>query len=296
VTPERWQQVSGIYQAAVARDPSDREAFLRDACAGDDALRREVESLLGYDAAAARLIDGATVHVTAHMHEQTEPPPSPAGRQIGPYTMVSLLDAGNMGEVYRARDTKLGRDVAIKLLPPTFTADPDRRARFEREARLLAALNHPNIAQIHGLENADGVQALVMELVEGRTLDEIIGGTRRSGLGTPSDPGPSAQRGGPDSSRRALPLDQALSLARQIADALDAAHEKGIVHRDLKPANIKVTPDGIVKVLDFGLAKAITGDAPGPDLSQLPTLTQDGTQPGMILGTPAYMSPEQARG
>jgi Tol biopolymer transport system component len=174
-----------------------------------------------------------------------------------------------MGEVYRARDTALGRDVAIKILPRHFTTDPGRMARFEREARLLAALNHPNIGAIYGLEEADGVRALVLELVEGETLQQKI----RHGLG-PS--------GG-------LAVDEALSIARQIADALDAAHEKGIVHRDLKPANVKVTPSGVVKVLDFGIAKAATGEF------QSTTATLSGTQDGTILGTAAYMSPEQAR-
>jgi len=177
-----------------------------------------------------------------------------------------LLAVGGMGEVYRARDTTLGRDVAIKILPRHFTADPERLERFEREARMLAALNHPNIGAIYGLEAAaGGVRALVLELVEGETVADRI------------------QRG-------PVPVTDALTIARQIADALDAAHEKGIVHRDLKPANIKVTPDRVVKVLDFGLAKAATGER------QSPVVTVDSTQKGTILGTAAYMSPEQARG
>jgi Tol biopolymer transport system component len=188
------------------------------------------------------------------------------GREIGAYRILSLLGAGGMGEVYRARDTKLGRDVAIKILPSTFTHDAERRARFEREARVLAALNHPHIGAIHGLEQADGVQALVLELVEGETLAERL-------------------------TRGPLSISDGLAIGRQIADALEAAHEKGIVHRDLKPANIKITPNGNVKVLDFGLAKAT-----GPNLPDLPTITVDATQEGSILGTAAYMSPEQARG
>ena len=150
--------------------------------------------------------------------------------------MTALIGVGGMGEVYRAHDTKLGRDVAIKILPSHFTSDPDRLARFEREARVLASLNHPHIGAIYGLEDADGVQALVLELVQGETLADRI-------------------------ARGPIPLNDALTIARQIVDALDAAHEKGIVHRDLKPANIKITPDGVVKVLDFGLAKAVSGDA-----------------------------------
>ena len=188
------------------------------------------------------------------------------GREIGAYRILSLLGAGGMGEVYRARDTKLGRDVAIKTLPSTFTSDAERRARFEREARVLATLNHPHIGAIYGLEDADGVQALVLELVEGETLAERLAS-------------------GPVS------ISESLAIGRQIAEALEAAHEKGIVHRDLKPANIKITPNGTVKVLDFGLAKAT-----GPTLPDSATITVEATRDGTILGTAAYMSPEQARG
>ncbi len=192
------------------------------------------------------------------------------GTRLGPYEILSLLGAGGMGEVYRARDTKLGREVALKILPAAFTADADRAARFEREARLLASLNHPHIGAIYGFEDGGGVPALVLELVEGDTLDERV-------------------RRGP------MPLSEAVAVAQQMVDALDAAHGSGIIHRDLKPANIKITPAGVVKVLDFGLAKAHAGERSAPDLSQSPTMT-DGTNPGVILGTVAYMSPEQARG
>jgi serine/threonine protein kinase len=194
-----------------------------------------------------------------------------AGTKLGPYEIVAPLGAGGMGEVYRARDTKLGRDVALKLLPPLFTANADRVARFEREARLLASLNHPHIGAIYGFEDAGNVPALVLELVEGDTLDNHV-------------------RRGP------LPLSEALAVAQQIADALDAAHRAGIIHRDLKPSNIKITSDGVVKVLDFGLGKALAADGSGPDLSKSPTITAEGTIAGAILGTAAYMSPEQARG
>jgi serine/threonine-protein kinase len=194
------------------------------------------------------------------------------GNHIGPYEVVALLGAGGMGEVYRARDPRLGREVAIKILPDAFAGDPERVARFEREAQLLASLNHPNVAIIHGLED----RALVMELVEGPTLADRI-----------------AQ--GP------LPLDEALPIARQIAEALEAAHERGVIHRDLKAANVKVTPEGRVKVLDFGLAKLVeaggAGGAGGADgLTMSPTLSVQATHAGVILGTAAYMSPEQARG
>jgi Tol biopolymer transport system component len=199
------------------------------------------------------------------------------GSRIGPYQVLGPLGAGGMGEVYRARDTKLNRDVAIKLLPPSLADDPDRRARFTREAQTLAALNHPHIAQVHGLEESGGVHALVMELVAGEDLAAIL-------------------------ARGPIPLADAVPFARQIADALEAAHEQGIVHRDLKPANIKIRPDGTVKVLDFGLAKALDpAGASGADPMMSPTLTRlpgygQATQAGMILGTAAYMAPEQARG
>ncbi len=193
------------------------------------------------------------------------------GSSIGVYHITALLGVGGMGEVYRARDSKLGREVAIKILPRLFISDPDRLTRFEREARVLASLNHPHIGAIYGLEEADGVRALVLELVEGETLADRI-------------------------ARGPIPLGDFLTIARQIAEALDAAHEKGIIHRDLKPANIKITPDGIVKVLDFGLAKATAGDGATPDLTHSPTVTAGGTREGAVLGTAAYMSPEQARG
>ena len=194
------------------------------------------------------------------------------GSRIGSYEIVSMIGAGGMGEVYRARDTKLNRDVAIKVLPDLFTSDPDRFARFTREAQTLAALNHPNIAHVHGLEESGRVRALVMELVEGEDLSAVI-------------------------ARGPIPLADALAIARQIADGLEAAHDQGIVHRDLKPANIKLRGDGTVKVLDFGLAKAM--DPVGhssPDAMNSPTLTVRGTQMGLIVGTAAYMAPEQARG
>jgi Tol biopolymer transport system component len=199
--------------------------------------------------------------------------PLSSGLQLGPYEVLGLLGSGGMGEVYRARDRRLGRNVAIKVLPAEVAGDTDRLARFRREAHLLASLNHPHIAAVHGLEELDGKPLLVLELVEGEDLAERM-------------------------KRGAIPVEDALGIARQIAEALEEAHEHGIVHRDLKPANIKLTPEGKAKVLDFGLAKAWTGEASArePDLSHSPTLTRAGTEAGVILGTAAYMSPEQARG
>src|SRR5262245_37986295 len=205
-----------------------------------------------------------------------------AGTRLGSYDIAGPLGVGGMGEVYRARDTKLNRDVALKVLPESFATDVERLARFKREAQVLASLNHPNIGAIYGFEDSDGVPALVLELVDGTTLADRI-----------------AQ--GP------LPLDEAVPIAKQIADALEAAHEHGIIHRDLKPANIKLRPDGVVKVLDFGLAKAVEGSGPiSPSVSMSPTITSpahlrqgyggQATEVGVILGTASYMSPEQARG
>ncbi|HSP56649.1 MAG TPA: protein kinase, partial [Dehalococcoidia bacterium] len=226
-------------------------------------LRRQLEMLVSKDERAGSFLERpALADLTATLGARA----SLVGRQFGPYRILSPLGAGGMGEVYRAHDIKLGRDVAIKTLPPAFARDPGRLARFRREARTLAALNHPNIATIYGLEESPDADYLVLELVEGETLH------------------------GP------VPLATALDLASQVADALQVAHEHGIVHRDLKPANLKVTPQGTVKVLDFGLAKAIWGTEERPDLAQPTAAAADGTMTGQIFGTPAYMSPEQARG
>ena len=269
----RHRQISDIYHAALARNPAEREAFVRNACDEDEALRREVESLLQYEPQSSGFLESPAA-VMAGALEGAAAGHVMAGRQLGPYTIVAPLGTGGMGEVYRARDTKLGRDVAIKILPSHFTNDPERRARFAREARTLATLNHPHIGAIYGLEESDGLSALVLELVEGQTLAERL-------------------------ERGPLKIADALAIARQIADALDAAHEKGVVHRDLKPANVVLqgssggAGDVRAKVLDFGLAKLVA-----VDLADSPALSGsfDGTADGRILGTPAYMSPEQARG
>ena len=266
MTPERWRRIEEIYHAVLGEGVSQRSAFLIEACAGDAELRHEVESLLTQRASMDGPLDGAAVAIAAQLASSAARP-----IRIGAYRLDTLLGAGGMGEVYRAHDPKLGRDVAIKILPPMFTANPERLARFEREARVLAALNHPNVAAIYGFEESHGIRALILELVEGETLAERI------------------QRG-------PLSIQDALTIARQLVDALDAAHERGIVHRDLKPANIKIAPDGVVKVLDFGLAKAVLAADTTSDVSRSPTIAVDGTKDGVVLGTAAYMSPEQARG
>jgi Tol biopolymer transport system component len=200
------------------------------------------------------------------------------GRRLGVYQVQGLLGAGGMGEVYQARDTRLGRDVALKFLPPTFMNDPEWLARFEREARMLAAVNHPNIGAIYNLEDVEGMRFLVLELVDGKTLAETIGESSRGSSGLSG-----------------LPVRSAVNIARQVARALDFAHQRGIIHRDLKPANIKITSDGSVKVLDFGLAKVSQVECV-PAAAGQTTMTRQGTNPGTVMGTAAYMSPEQARG
>ena len=193
------------------------------------------------------------------------------GTKLGPYEILAALGAGGMGEVYRAADSRLGRDVALKVLPEAFARDVDRMVRFKREAKVMASLNHPNIAAIYGIEESNGTRALVMELVEGPTLAERI------------------KQGG-------IPLEEALPIAKQICEGLEYAHERGVIHRDLKPANIKITPDGGVKLLNFGLATELESDETAGDISNSPTISRLATQAGIILGTAAYMSPEQAKG
>jgi serine/threonine protein kinase len=258
MNPERWRRVEELFHGALDLLPGARGAFLDKACEEDADLRSHVELLLSKDEHAASLMEKPIL---------ADVLPSRIGTRVATYEFVSLLGAGGMGEVYRAHDTKLRRDVAIKVLPAVLANDPSRVSRFQREARTLAALNHPHIGAIYGLEETGNGYALVLELIEGPTLaDRLAEG-------------------------RTVPVQEALSIARQIAEALEAAHEKGIIHRDLKPANIKVTPAGTVKVLDFGLAKALALEA-HTGLSQAPS----GTEDGMMVGTPTYMSPEQARG
>jgi serine/threonine protein kinase/Tol biopolymer transport system component len=273
MTPERWTRTEELYHAALARPLPARAAFLAAACGDDDDLRLEVESLLDESAGDGSLLDDPLV-----VPVDVIPPGAMTGRRLGGYHLEALLGAGGMGEVYRAHDARLERAVAVKILPPAFTSDPDRLARFAREARILAAVNHPNICAIHSLEEVDGMQLLVLELVDGDTLAVRI---RQRAASAPRSPG--------------LPMAHVLTMTRQIAEALEAAHDKGIVHRDLKPANIAITREGAVKVLDFGLAKVVGDERPDSDLSGA-SLTVGGLGPGAVLGTAAYMSPEQARG
>jgi len=262
VTPERWREITEVFHAARERDAGARVAFLDEACAGDAALRAEVDAMLSADVDAVEL--GRTpVAVFAGETPRLEP-----GAMLGSYRIEALIGTGGMGEVYRARDLRLGRDVAIKVLSELFLQDSERRTRLEHEARLLAALNHPRIAAIYDLEQVEGAPALVLELIEGPSLADRLA------------EGP-------------LPIREALVLARQVVEALEAAHQKGIVHRDLKPANIKLARDG-AKVLDFGLAKVASPTAPGLTHARLARL--DRTREGAIVGTAGYMSPEQARG
>ena len=219
MTPERWKRIEALFHAASALPPDAHRAFLVSACPDDERLQRDVEALLNDSASEDGFLARRAV-VTASQFVVDAAPGAMTGRTLGGYHLQALLGAGGMGEVYRSRDAKLGRDVAIKILPRAFTSDPDRLARFEREARMLAALNHPGICAIYGFEEADGVRFLVLELVEGETLAARIASARMR------------------SDEAGLSIPEALAIARQIAEALEVAHDKGIIHRDLKPANV----------------------------------------------------------
>ncbi len=276
MTPERWQQVAELYHAAQPRAPHEREAFLRARCAGDEALLHEVNSLLAADAQAGDYLATPALELEARARA-SEQQAALAIRQFSHYEIRSLLGVGGMGEVYLAQDTSLERPVALKILPQRFTADAARLQRFTREAKAASALNHPNIITIHEIGQvttaAGELHFIATELIEGVTLRQRLDAGGR------------------------LPWREALDVASQIATALDAAHRAGIVHRDIKPENVMVRPDGLVKVLDFGLAK-LTTPATGQlvDAETGAPIPAGQTQPGMILGTLRYMSPEQARG
>jgi Tol biopolymer transport system component len=256
---ERWERVKHLVDEALALDGAQRTRYLDEVCAEEPTLRAEVESLLGYENDTLLGSGASADHLV--------------GATLGRYRVLEEIGRGGMGRVYRALDSELGRHVAIKMLPEEFVSQPERVRRFEREARLVASLNHPRIAAIHGYERQGGAPFLVMELVAGETLEQRL-------------------RRGP------LPLHEALALAAQIAEALEAAHEKGVVHRDLKPSNVKLTEDGAVKVLDFGLAKALGEGTSGDEPASGPTETLNfpTTREGLVLGTPPYMSPEQVGG
>jgi serine/threonine protein kinase/TolB-like protein/Tfp pilus assembly protein PilF len=267
MTPERYKEVGQLYRAALEVEPERRAAFLAEACDGDEMLRQEVESLLSFATRSGGLIDQPVLDVAAKAMAEGQPW-FPVGQSLGHYRILSLLGKGGMGEVYRARDTKLDRTVALKLLPAELAANQERMRRFVREAKAASALNHPHVATIYEIGEAGGVSFIAMEYVEGRTLAAEING-------------------------RPLDAAKVIEIAAQVADALDEAHSKGITHRDIKPANLMLTPRGRVKVLDFGLAK-VAHPSGQDELSQFHAQSQ--TTPGVVMGTVAYMSPEQALG
>ena len=298
--PERWKQVDSLLQQALERPLEEREAFLRHACGGDFVLRDEVHALLASHEQAGSFLenpaaDAARKVLASEPSLMDTPAPSlKLGAMVAHYRLIAKIGEGGMGEVYRARDTKLQRDVALKILPQAMVHGAERMARFEREAQVLASLNHPNIAAIHGLEESYGIHALVMELVEGQTLAERIS------VAPSFSPASAGLKAASTTAKRRSPIstEDALPIAKQIAEALEYAHERGVIHRDLKPANVKITQEGTVKVLDFGLAKVLdTQDSSATmDMANSPTLSAMATQAGMIMGTAAYMSPEQAKG
>src|SRR5256884_3403466 len=265
MTPEHWQQVKEVLNAALGRDPHERAAFISKACSGDESLRLEVEAIIISHGEAGSFIEEPAFNVNAEMFagEQTE---SLAGRSFGPYEILSQLGAGGVGDVYLAQDSRLGRKVALKLLPSHFTSDADRLRRFQQEARAASALNHPNILTIHEIGEIDSHPFIATEFIDGQTLRE-------------------------HTAKALIKLEEALDVAVQVASALSAAHAAGIVHRDIKPENIMIRHDGFVKVLDFGLVKLTEKGATDSEASTLVN-----TDAGVVMGTARYMSPEQARG
>jgi serine/threonine-protein kinase len=269
VIDERWHRIKALFQAVAELPTEERDSYLDAATDIDDEMLRDVRSLLGADAPTESVFDRLPLIGAGVLHDVSARAVFAPGARVGPYEILALVGSGSMGDVYRARDTHLNRDVALKVLPETFALDADRLARFRREAQVLATLNHRNVAGIYGLEQSSGVTALVLEFVDGPTLAARM-------------------------ARAPLALDEVLPIARQIADALAAAHDKGVVHRDLKPANVAIGRDGIVKILDFGLAKISPTADESPTSS--PQLTETDAHGRTVLGTPTYMSPEQACG
>src|SRR5262245_6831174 len=264
---ERWATVKRLHQAALDREAGPRAAFLADACAGDETLRREVESLLAHEDRAQSFMESPAIDVAAkNVHDNDST--SLVGRTLGHFHVEAQLGAGGMGEVYLARDPRLDRAVALKVLPPDFAGDADRMQRFAREARAASALNHPNVATIHDIGESDSVRFIVMEYVEGQTLAQRI-------------------------TDQPLTISEIVAVAMQVADALEVAHAKGITHRDIKPANLMLTPRGQVKVLDFGIAKTVRGE--GVPLTEAMTTGAE-TTVGLVIGSVPYMSPEQVLG
>ncbi|HEX5965535.1 MAG TPA: protein kinase, partial [Pyrinomonadaceae bacterium] len=262
MTPERWQQIKALLESAIEHDPPAREAFLDEACAGDPVLRREVDALLDSHARAGDFIELPAYAVMADSLAASD---LHSGSAVGPYQIINRLAAGGMGDIYLAEDSRLGRKVVLKALPTAFTKDPERVRRFQLEARAASALNHPNIITVYEIGQVDHLHYIAIEFIEGETLRQRLAN-------------------GP------LPINESLQIAINVATALLAAHEAGIVHRDIKPENIMVRADGVVKVLDFGLAKLTESKTM---ISEASTLFQ--TQQGLIIGTAPYMSPEQAR-
>src|SRR5262245_20533918 len=276
LTSERWRQVKEIFQAAVELPAAERETYLAGACEGDPSLRTEIESLIAAHEEPGSFLGDPAFDLAAESAVDAL-----LGKSLGRYRILSLLGRGGMGEVYRAKDTTLGRDVAIKVLPSGFSIDRDRLRRFEQEARAASALNHPNIITIHEFGQEAGVHFIVSEFIEGETLRRRIGSEKAPG--------------------KRMNAAEILEIAIQITSALNAAHEAGIVHRDIKPENVMVRPDGLVKVLDFGLAKLIERRSfdTSTDVnnsSEATTAAWSGGEAGVVMGTVSYMSPEQTRG
>ncbi len=274
MNPERWQKIRRICEDALEYDGGEREAFLVKTCAGDEELRKEVKSFLACGQGKDAFIEAPALEAAAQMvadEEARNEEPDLTGQTFLHYRITEKLGAGGMGLVYRAHDERLKRDVAVKVLPEIFAANPERLARLDREARLLASISHPNIAAIYGLEEHDGKRFLILELVEGPTLDE------RLNMGS-------------------LPVQEALQICLQLAEGLEGAHERGIIHRDLKPSNIVIARESKVKILDFGLGRALQGNGSEEDRSHSLAHNETMTSPGIVLGTAAYMSPEQAKG